>query len=80
MKRSEILVSMPMTTYDEFEEFKKKYRDLRDSIGACLKPSVDDGIDYMFDVEQALNIAKSIFRISDSKNIEVFYTKKIGGK
>lgn len=61
MKKSEITVSMPMTTYEEFEQYKKRYKELLDELKSCFNTQLFDtnteaSID--FDVIKALNIAK----------------------
>ena len=80
MKRSDLTVSMPMTSFDELEEYKKKYMELRDKVCDCLKPSTYEGIDYEFNVRQALDLVKETTRAKTTSNIEVVYDKKIGGK
>ena len=61
MKKSEITVSMPMTTFEELEQYKKKYQELQDELKSCFNTqlvdtAVSSSID--FDVIKALNIAK----------------------
>lgn len=59
MKKSEIMVSMPMTTYEELIQFKQQYFDLIDEIKTCFK------MDYFnkentiaFDTNDALRLCK----------------------
>ena len=61
MKKSEITVSMPMTTFEELEQYKKKYQELQDELKSCFNTqlvdtSISNSID--FDVKKALNLAK----------------------
>ena len=59
MKKSEIMVSMPMNTYEELLAFKKEYTDLCNKIRSCFN------FDYLvtenridFNVNKALELAK----------------------
>lgn len=61
MKKSEITVTMPITTYEEFECYKKRYKELQDELKSCFNTKLFDAnaessID--FDVIKVLNIAK----------------------
>ncbi len=61
MKKSEIMVSMPMTTFEELEQYKKKYQELQDELKSCFNTQlVDTAVSNSinFDVKKALNIAK----------------------
>ena len=61
MKKSEIMVSMPMTTFEELEQYKKKYQELQDELKSCFNTQlVDTAVSNSinFNVEKALNIAK----------------------
>ena len=79
MRKSDIDVTMPMTTFEELENYKKLYVELKGRIRSCFKPSVDDGIDYLFNVNEALELMRNETNISKSLNIEITYDKKIGG-
>lgn len=71
MKKSEVLVSMPMTSYEELEEYKNKYWELRGSLKECLKPSKTTGIDYVFDVDLTLEVLKKTLLVPNSSNIKI---------
>ena len=61
MKKSEITVSMPMTTFEEFEDYKKRYKELLDSLKSCFNTQrfdADGDSSIDFDVIKVLNIAK----------------------
>lgn len=61
MKKSEIMVSMPMTTFEELEQYKKKYQELQDELKSCFNTQlVDTAVSNSinFDVKKALNLAK----------------------
>lgn len=79
MRKSDIDVTMPMTTFEELENYKKLYVELKGKIRDCFKPSVDEGIDYLFNVNEALELMRNETNISKSLNIEITYDKKIGG-
>lgn len=80
MKRSNLMVSMPMTTFDELETYRNQLFELKTKIKECLEPSITNGIDYILDINNVLEIFKKECNITDSVNIEIFYDKKIGGK
>ena len=59
MKKSEILVSMPMTTYDELELYKNKFENITNELKSCIDTQpYDSGVSTMlnFDVSKALEI------------------------
>ena len=59
MKKSEIMVSMPMTTYEELLAFKKEYENLCNKIRGCFNFdyfATEDRID--FDTNKALNLGR----------------------
>ena len=61
MKKSEIQVSMPMTTFEELNKYKEKYQQLHDELNSCFYTQrFDMGLESSidFDVIKALNIAK----------------------
>ena len=66
MKKSEIMVSMPMTAFEELEQYKKKYQELQDELKSCFNTqlvdtSISNSID--FDVKKVLNLAKKALPI-----------------
>ena len=59
MKKSEIMVSMPMSTYDELLAYKKEYEKLINDIRGCFNYdyfATENRID--FNVNQALELSK----------------------
>ena len=61
MKRSDMTVSMPMTAFEELEEFKMKYQELRAELRSCFDTAAFDAGDETsinFDVIKALNVAR----------------------
>lgn len=59
-------VSMPMTTFDEFMELKKRYAELQDELKSCFDTTafdVGNETSINFDVIKALNIAKKTLSI-----------------
>lgn len=72
MKKSEISVTMSMTTYEEFLWFKEHYLKLRSDTEKLLKKNeIDEGIDYTFSVKDAIEFLKKEFRINEYANIDV---------
>lgn len=66
MKKSEMTVSMPMTTFDEFMELKRKYSELQDELKSCFDTTAfDSGLESFidFDVKKALDTAKKTLSI-----------------
>lgn len=62
MKKSEIMVSMPMTTFEELEQYKKKLQELQDELRSCFDTTaydVGNETSINFDVKKALNLAKN---------------------
>ena len=73
MKKSEILVSMPMTTYDELELYKNKFEKITNELKSCIDTQpYDSGVSTMlnFDVSKALEICKKTLSIKYS-NIDI---------
>ena len=73
MKKSEILVSMPMTTYDELELYKNKFENITNELKSCIDTQpYDSGVSTMlnFDVSKALEICKKTLSIKYS-NIDI---------
>lgn len=72
MKKSEISVTMSMTTYEELLWFKEHYLKLRSDTEKLLKKNeVDEGVDYTFSVKDAIEFLKKEFRINEYANIDV---------
>lgn len=80
MKKSEITVTMPMFTYEEFEDFKAKYWELKNKIKDLVEKSNEEGIDYLFDMNKALNFIREVCSISENSNIQIIFDGKIGGR
>lgn len=62
MKKSEITVSMPMTTYEEFSSYKDKFYKLLDEIRNCYDTRLfDNNTDTMIslDVKKLIKLSKS---------------------
>ena len=73
MKKSEILVSMPMTTYEELELYKNKFENLTNELKSCIDTQLYDlGVSTTlnFDVSKALEICKKTLSIKYS-NIDI---------
>ena len=73
MKKSEIMVSMPMTTYEELESYKNKFENLTNELKSCIDTQpYDSGVSNMlnFDVGKALEICKKTLSIKHS-NIDI---------
>ena len=61
MKKSEIMVSMPMTTFEELEQYKIRLQELQNELNSCFDTTafdVGNETSINFDVKKALNIAK----------------------
>lgn len=72
MKKSDISVTMSMTTYEELLWFKENYIRLRNNTRDLLKKNdVDEGVDYTFNVKEAVGFFKKEFRISENANIDI---------
>lgn len=57
MKKSEINVSMPMTTYEELMNFRTLYTELCSKIRLCFTIGSNEAI-ISFDTTKALNLCK----------------------
>lgn len=66
MKRSELTVTMSMTTFDELMDYKNRYMKLRDELDSTIKIN---GQEYEFDVTKALKIVKEISHTPEDSNI-----------
>lgn len=61
MKKSEMTVTMPLTSFNEYEKYLKEYEDLRKELADCLSSQLyeaggSQSID--FDAKKALDICK----------------------
>lgn len=66
MKKSEITVSMPMTTYEEFSSYKDKFYKLLDEIRNCYDTTLFDNsadITISLDVKKLIKLSKSKLNI-----------------
>lgn len=73
MKKSEIMVSMPMTTYEELESYKNKFENLANELKSCIDTQpYDSGVSTMlnFDVSKSLEICKKTLSVKYS-NIDI---------
>ena len=73
MKKSEILVSMPMTTYEELELYKNKFENLTNELKSCIDTQpyhLGVSTTLNFDVSKALEICKKTLSIKYS-NIDI---------
>ncbi len=71
MKKSEMNVSMPFTTYEELMDYKEKYINLKNDVCSLLSKTLDEGIDYNFDVKKALDLAKRVAWIPTKSNVNI---------
>ena len=59
MKKSEMTVSMPLTTWEEYENYKKKYAELTEKLGNCFDGSLVQSQNLVyFDVNSAQKICR----------------------
>lgn len=66
MKKSEITVSMPMTTYEEFSSYKDKFYKLLDEIRNCYDTTLfDNNTDttISLDMKKLIKLSKSKLNI-----------------
>ena len=61
MKKSEMTISMPLTTWEEYEIYKKKYNELTQKLANCFdntlfKAGASQSVD--FDVKKSLEICR----------------------
>ena len=75
MMKSEMTVTMPLNTYEELTGYKEKYWELRKKIKELLKPSKATGIDYIFNVEEAIKFIKETCVIPNTADIEITSNK-----
>ena len=75
MKKSDITVSMPMTTYDELSSYREKYTELTKHLANCfddslLKAGASKSVD--FDASLALKICRAFlpYKLADT-DIEI---------
>lgn len=75
MKKSEMTVSMPMTTFDEYESYKEKYINLVNSLSQCFDASLKNigaQTAVVFDAKKALAVCKGFMPLSiQSDDVEI---------
>ena len=75
MKKSEMTVTMPLTTWEEYEHYKESFNEIKKELAACfddslLKAGGSQSVD--FDVKKALEICKNYMPYSLEKaDIEI---------
>ena len=75
MKKSEMTVTMPLSTWEEYEKYKESYKELTKELAGCfddslLKAGGSQAAD--FDVKKALDICKNYMPYSIQKaDIEI---------
>ena len=63
MKKSEVIISMPMTAYEEFSLYRDKYYELLGEIKGCFDTKLlDTNCDNIINVD-----VKELIRLSQSK-------------
>lgn len=67
MKKSEMTVSMPLTTWEEYESYKTKYNELTKKLASCfddslIKAGASQSVD--FDVKKSLSICREFLPYS----------------
>ena len=67
MKKSEMTVSMPLTTWEEYESYKTKYNELTKKLASCfddslIKAGASQSVD--FDVKKSLAICREFLPYS----------------
>lgn len=70
MKKSEITVSMPMTTFEELNSYKDKFYELLNDIRNCYDTKLfDNNIDTIIslDVKKLIKLSKSKLNIKYQK-------------
>lgn len=70
MKKSEITVSMPMTTFEELNSYKDKYYELLNEIRNCYDTKLfDNNVDTIIslDVKKLIKLSKSKLNIKYQK-------------
>jgi hypothetical protein len=67
MKKSEITVSMPMTAFEELEQYKKKYQELQDELNSCFDTKLVDSLGGVntidFSIKKVLEICKKTLSV-----------------
>ena len=69
MKKSEMTVSMPLTTWEEYETYKKKYAELTERLSACFDDSLlraGGSQSADFDARKSLEICREFMPYSMS--------------
>lgn len=70
MKKSEIIVSMPMTTFEELNSYKDKFYELLNDIRNCYDTKLfDNNMDTIIslDVKKLIKLSKSKLNIKYQK-------------
>ena len=70
MKKTEMTVSMPLTTWEEYESYKTKYNELTKKLASCfddslMKAGASQSVD--FDVKKSLAICRDFLPYSLAK-------------
>ena len=65
MKKTEMTVSMPLTSYNEYEEYKSRYEEIVSALAECFDASLtaSNGV-VDFDARKALEICKRFMPFS----------------
>lgn len=72
MKKSDITVSMPMSAFEEYEQYKKKYYELKAKVCSLMeKCGKEEGFDYRIDVKKTIAVVKEVSIIPSSSNIQI---------
>lgn len=69
MKKSEMTVSMPLTTWEEYESYKKNYAALTKSLADCFDDSLlkaGASTSLIFDAKKALAACKQFLPYSQT--------------
>lgn len=75
MKKSDMAVTMPLPTFEEYESYKSKYNELIERLAKCfdsslLKAGASQAVD--FDVRKALEVCREFLPYSlENADIEI---------
>lgn len=59
MKKSEMTVTMPLYSYNEYEDIKERLSDLTSSLSDCFSPSMAGSDAFVtFDAQKALSVCR----------------------
>jgi len=67
MKKSEMSITMPLTTYEEFMQIKTKYENLIEKLLECydtINFKINPAESIRFDIEKAIKITKEFLPYS----------------